>query len=218
MAHPELAGTTFGIQLAVNTICGDEDHNRVVWIDTGSLMVRSRFEHIYKGCRQGSSDNNPSSSPSQNGKQFSCFDKLTHLHVSSLPHLLTMFINPPAEFPPPKTSLIIIRRPRPLRPDQSSQNLRPTPSSRCHKHKHLRHPPRQAIAKGPPPKIHHHLRAGLWPVTHSIETRHCRRRTEPRCDERQRRPESDAGICTVDNSRMDERRPHETYAISRFSP
>ena len=105
---PGVGRTTFGVQLAVNAISLHDDHDRVVWIDTGTPLERSRFDHVYNGYRGGSQDNNQSSPSHQDAKKLSCFDKLTHLDVSSLPHLLMMFINPPAEFPPPKTALIVI--------------------------------------------------------------------------------------------------------------
>ena len=104
---PGVGKTTFGIQIAVNVLRSFDHHNNAVWIDTGTPLIPHRVRQILSGYKVPGGTEIPSSPPVAETRE-QTLDRFHCLHVTSLPHLLTMFLHPPPEFPPPNTALIVI--------------------------------------------------------------------------------------------------------------
>jgi hypothetical protein len=106
---PGVGKTTFGMQAAVNAIHSPSAHQGVVWIDTGAPLPGPRFKQIlaaYKPLLIPAPDT-PSSPPvpEPSGKML---NNVSYFNIPTLAHLLTLFLHPTPEFPPPRTSLVII--------------------------------------------------------------------------------------------------------------
>lgn len=99
--------TALGIQLVVNTISSFNAQNGVVWIDTGAPLVSSRVLQMMKAYKVPKGTEIPSSPPEpRNLNQL--LERITNLHITSLPHILTLFLHPPTTFPPPQTALVVV--------------------------------------------------------------------------------------------------------------
>ncbi|OCK77856.1 hypothetical protein K432DRAFT_108266 [Lepidopterella palustris CBS 459.81] len=89
--------------LAVNALnAGDQ----VVWVDTAAPMVARRLHEMLSAARPTKSLGVETSQPN-----LSLEEMQGHFHYYTTPtlaHLLAMFVHPPAVFPPPNTSLIVI--------------------------------------------------------------------------------------------------------------
>ncbi|RAK89855.1 P-loop containing nucleoside triphosphate hydrolase protein [Aspergillus costaricaensis CBS 115574] len=69
----------------------------VVWIDTASPLPRPRLRKLLE-----------SQSPTSPSSPRSLTENLTYIRAPTLPHLLSLFHHPPASFPPPNTTLLVI--------------------------------------------------------------------------------------------------------------
>ncbi|KAF2124957.1 P-loop containing nucleoside triphosphate hydrolase protein [Dothidotthia symphoricarpi CBS 119687] len=88
--------TAFGIQAAVNAL---REGQHVVWVDAACPpLVPYRFSHVLSAL----SDSPSELSPDELRNHF------RHVAATTLAHLLALFVHPPASFPQPKTSLIVI--------------------------------------------------------------------------------------------------------------
>ncbi|XRM38576.1 hypothetical protein ABZX51_001979 [Aspergillus tubingensis] len=69
----------------------------VVWIDTASPLPRPRLRKLLE-----------LQSPASPSSPRSLTENLTYIRAPTLPHLLALFHHPPASFPPPNTTLLVI--------------------------------------------------------------------------------------------------------------
>jgi RecA/RadA recombinase len=106
---PGVGKTTFAMQVAVNTLHSPSAHHGVVWIDTGAPLPGPRFKQIfaaYKPFLIPTPDTPPSLPVPQPSEKM--LNNVSYFNVPTLSHLLTLFLHPTPEFPPPRTSLIVI--------------------------------------------------------------------------------------------------------------
>ncbi|KNG52069.1 p-loop containing nucleoside triphosphate hydrolase protein [Stemphylium lycopersici] len=105
---PSGAGkTALGIQAAVSAL---REGQRVVWVDAACApLVKRRVNDILTPPPNGSQ---PQSGEDSNSPSGVTPDEMrTHFHYMAAPtlaHVLALFVHPPAAFPPPNTSLIVI--------------------------------------------------------------------------------------------------------------
>ncbi|KIV89413.1 hypothetical protein PV10_06819 [Exophiala mesophila] len=105
---PGVGKTTLGLQLACNVLRSSPDRAEVLWINGGSPLVEDRLVSIFNQSRQPS-DHSAASSPQQPDPNIDLvLEHLTYLEVNTLPRLLTIFAHPTAEFPSPRTALIVV--------------------------------------------------------------------------------------------------------------
>ena len=108
---PGVGKTTLGLQLACNALRSSPDQAEVLWINGGSPLVEDRLFSIFNQSRQPSDHDHHSaaSSPQQPDPHIDLLlEHLTYLEVNTLPRLLTIFAHPTAEFPSPRTTLIVV--------------------------------------------------------------------------------------------------------------
>jgi RecA/RadA recombinase len=106
---PGVGKTTFAMQAAVNALHSPSTHHRVVWIDTGAPLPGPRFKQIfaaYKPLLIPALDTPPSLPVPEPSEK--TLDNVSYFNVPTLAHLLTLFLHPTPEFPPPRTSLVVI--------------------------------------------------------------------------------------------------------------
>jgi RecA/RadA recombinase len=104
---PGVGKTAFAIQAAVHALHASPSRRHVVWIDTGAPLPGPRFQQVFAAhmrpkCRD------PSSSPPVPESADSLLDNVSYFSVPTLAHLLTLFLHPTSQFPPPRTSLIVV--------------------------------------------------------------------------------------------------------------
>jgi hypothetical protein len=97
------------MQVAANALHSPSAHHGVVWIDTGAPLPGPRFKQIFAASKPllGPAPDTP---PSLLGPQPSeqMLNDVSYFNVPTLAHLLTLFLHPTPEFPPPRTSLVVI--------------------------------------------------------------------------------------------------------------
>lgn len=106
---PGVGKTTFAMQVAANALHSPSAHHGVVWIDTGAPLPGPRFKQIcaaYKPLLIPGPDTPPSPPVPEPSEKM--FNDVSYFNVPTLAHLLTLFLHPTPEFPPPRTSLIVI--------------------------------------------------------------------------------------------------------------
>ncbi|KAF1995433.1 P-loop containing nucleoside triphosphate hydrolase protein [Amniculicola lignicola CBS 123094] len=96
--------TAFGIQAAVNALC--EGHG-VVWVDAAAPLVPQRFNDVLVAATDPQGPGTTMSSPSDQ-RRAEMKSHFHHFASPTLAHLLALFVHPPAAFPPPNTSLVVI--------------------------------------------------------------------------------------------------------------
>jgi len=115
---PGCGKTTFAIQLAANALKAGPD-SKVTWIDTCASLPYERLS-LFTGDTSSASLSQEAPVPdvTANGideatdegdvASSQAHKKFSHIHVSSFPHLLALLLHPPPEFPPEKTSLLVL--------------------------------------------------------------------------------------------------------------
>ncbi|KAJ5263853.1 hypothetical protein N7478_011458 [Penicillium angulare] len=83
---PGVGKTALALNIASHAL---RDGDKVIWIDTSSPLPKPRLEEL-----------NPSTNTN--------WENLIYFRTPTLPHLLALLCNPPKEFPPPETTLLII--------------------------------------------------------------------------------------------------------------
>ncbi|PYH30992.1 uncharacterized protein BO87DRAFT_365893 [Aspergillus neoniger CBS 115656] len=91
---PGAGKTMLGLNAAAGALGRGEG---VVWIDTASPLPRPRLRKLLE-----------SQSPTSPSSPRSLTENLTYIRAPTLPHLLSLFHHPPASFPPPNTTLLVI--------------------------------------------------------------------------------------------------------------
>ena len=104
---PGCGKTSLGIQLAANVLQKQDDFH-VVWIDTSTDFPIARLEAFLVNSSSAQSDTGKTLDGHREHRELEAIAGLTHLHISSLPHLLALILHPSEEFPPENTSLIVI--------------------------------------------------------------------------------------------------------------
>lgn len=106
---PGVGKTTFALQLAVNALYSSDDASKVTWIDTSSALVGSRLLQMLDGYQHPTDNDLKSSPPSIKGDSNIVLEaNFNYIQVPSLHTLLALFMHPHPEFPPKKTSLVVI--------------------------------------------------------------------------------------------------------------
>ena len=104
---PGVGKTVFAIQAAVNALHSPSPHRSVVWIDTGAPLPGPRFKQVFDAYKPAPTQDPPSSPPVLESAE-NIFDSIRYFHVPTLAHLLTLFLHSTSNFPPPRTSLIVV--------------------------------------------------------------------------------------------------------------
>ncbi|GKZ66967.1 hypothetical protein AnigIFM60653_001262 [Aspergillus niger] len=91
---PGAGKTMLGLNAAAGALGRGEG---VVWIDTASPLPRPRLRKLLE-----------LQSPASSSSSRSLTENLTYIRAPTLPHLLSLFHHPPASFPPPNTTLLVI--------------------------------------------------------------------------------------------------------------
>ncbi|PWY62602.1 P-loop containing nucleoside triphosphate hydrolase protein [Aspergillus eucalypticola CBS 122712] len=91
---PGAGKTMLGLNAAAGALGRGEG---VVWIDTASPLPRPRLRKLLE-----------SQSPASPSSPRSLTENLTYIRAPTLPHLVSLFHHPPASFPPPNTTLLVI--------------------------------------------------------------------------------------------------------------
>ncbi|EHA23796.1 hypothetical protein CBS63078_2221 [Aspergillus niger] len=91
---PGAGKTMLGLNAAAGALGRGEG---VVWIDTASPLPRPRLRKLLE-----------LQSPASSSSPRSLTETLTYIRAPTLPHLLSLFHHPPASFPPPNTTLLVI--------------------------------------------------------------------------------------------------------------
>lgn len=100
---PGSGKTALGLQASKSAL---QRGGHVVWIDAATAVPKPRLEILLS-----TSPSPPSGLSSSIDETLSATDMLPRFHHYSVPalaHLLTLFINPTATFPPPGTALIVV--------------------------------------------------------------------------------------------------------------
>lgn len=111
---PGSGKTHFAMQLTANTL--RQNHvSRAVWIDTATHFPSSRLDEMLTGPMQVEPmDENatPDDASITNGgeteEQVSALERLTHYYITSLTHLLAVFLTPSRDIIPEGTKLLVI--------------------------------------------------------------------------------------------------------------
>lgn len=118
---PGCGKTTFAIQVAANALKGGSQA-KVTWVDTCADLPYQRLrlftEHATNAARSEEAhfstgtENDASRSAREEGTSsqqiHSMVENLSHIHLSSFPHLLALLLHPPPNFPPEGTSLLVL--------------------------------------------------------------------------------------------------------------
>lgn len=113
---PGVGKTTFAIQLTARLLKDDVDA-KMVWIDTCADVSINRLNDFvnYKlnasdvennSVRDAASVSAPHSEDYHHN--IDVIDNITHLHISSFPHLLALLLHPSQDFPPKGTKLLVL--------------------------------------------------------------------------------------------------------------
>ncbi|KKY14107.1 putative vacuolar protein-sorting protein bro1 [Phaeomoniella chlamydospora] len=109
---PGSGKTALAMQIASNALHADSK-SHVCWIDTAGPIPPQRLEQFLRNTPSTNlGTSSPGGRPPSSLPDLSLLDSmLTRFHqrqVFTLPHLLTLFLHPTPEFPPPSTSLVVI--------------------------------------------------------------------------------------------------------------
>ena len=103
---PGVGKTALCMQVAANTLCAG---HKVVWIDTGAPLPGPRLRDIVESNNDSASGGKAHTTTQCKQPPDKLLENLAHLNVNTLPHLLALFLHPPAgKFPPDGASLIVI--------------------------------------------------------------------------------------------------------------
>ncbi|KAI9037401.1 uncharacterized protein KD926_000364 [Aspergillus affinis] len=100
---PGVGKTALALSIASNTL---RTGGKVVWIDTGSPIPKTRLRDFLTSRTPSSSS--PYPSPSNTNPIPNLSQNLLYIHTRTLPHLLSLLYHPPSSFPPPNITLLVI--------------------------------------------------------------------------------------------------------------